>query len=90
MVLASQQERRKAAEAPVGGEEAQGQGGGGGSPQGPQGALHAPEKFTAVACLALKGPYDGLPPLYTVAGAAEATEEPGGGEAQGQHGWTDQ
>ena len=25
--------------------------------------LDAPAKFTSVACLALKGPYDGLPPL---------------------------
>ena len=27
-------------------------------------ALHAPAKFTSVACLALTGPHDGLPPLY--------------------------
>jgi len=35
-----------------------------GSPQGPPEALHAQAKFTSVACLALKVPYDGVPALH--------------------------
>jgi hypothetical protein len=34
------------------------------SQQGPPEASDAPAKFTSVACFALKGPCDGLPPLY--------------------------